>query len=70
MGHFPSSFVCRANGFAMIYVPSKVFQMSSIVLSSAVLLLANVILDAKILNNIIMQIADGKISAWSKHHVF
>ena len=44
--------------------------MYSIVLSSAVLLLANVILDAKILNNIIMQIADGKISAWSKHHVF
>ena len=70
MGHFTSSFVCRANGFAMIYVHSKVFQMSSIVLSSAVLLLANVILDAKILNNIIMQIADGKISAWSKHHVF
>ena len=29
-----------------------------------------VMFDAKILNNIIMQIADGKISAWSKHHVF
>ena len=26
--------------------------------------------DAKILNNIIMQIADGKISAGSKHRVF
>ena len=28
------------------------------------------ILDAKILNNIIMQIADGKISAGSNHRVF
>ena len=45
-------------------------SIQSVLCNVVVLLLAHVMFDAKILNNIIMQIADGKISAWSKHHVF
>ena len=49
----------------MVFVFFCNIALSSIIAGHCV-----VMFDAKILNNIIMQIADGKISAGSKHRVF
>ena len=60
-------FICPIFYIFYILHPDSI---QSVLSNVVVLLLAHVMFDAKILNNIIMQIADGKISAWSKHHVF